>query len=251
MTSTFPPCLFDLQPAPYARCASYIWFSLHIGVFNLCAARDDFYLRSRTEYVAQIVRVYAVCVGVWFFCHMTLPEPVHWYCSTGSSICCRKSSVCMGRCINMSHGNICHCWKEKTILFFHCIRLKNKTKQKQTYQIMLVFPGPINYLCLSISDFELIDGWVHSSMSQKKAIGTYLSQRPTFPVTFGSWLVEFSHVAVKWVHAVVSQVCLFSVFFGLEQPYCTVYDRVHTYMHLCALMWKWCGIIISWLLKKM
>lgn len=38
----------------------------------------------------------------------------------------------------------------------------------------------------------------------------------------------------------------FQQIFVLEKPYCTVYDFVHAYMHLCVLD----GINKSWLFKK-
>lgn len=112
----------------------------------------------------------------------------------------------------------------------------------------------LNYLCWSILGFELTDGWVHSSMLQKKETGTNSSQWPMFPVIFGSWHVEFSHVAVKWAHSFVSQVCFFS---GIIKSWllkkCNFHAVLWSVWNLTCLTsvnhsWpsvKWCCVLIS------
>lgn len=104
------------SPSP----AAHPTFDLvHIPVFPIYVLPEMIPIfRSSTEYVAQIVRVYAVCVGVWFLLSrdsfLSLCIDI---AALEAPFAAANPQSARGYGVNMSHGNICHWWKEKTILF--------------------------------------------------------------------------------------------------------------------------------------
>lgn len=184
--------------------AAYIWFSAHMSGYNLCMCQRWFLSPKQGRICCTDCR----CLRCLCRCVILLSRDSSWACAL--MLQHWKNHVLQQ--ILSLHG-LLHkhdprkhlpLMEQKGFFFFFFELDEKTTATKQSKkQHVYVFRGPIHFLCWSIVAFELIDDWIHSWMSQKKAFGTNLRQWPMFTMIFASWQVEFCHITVKWLRAVI------------------------------------------------
>lgn len=213
-----------------ARCAAYIWFGAHIGVSNLCAARDDSYLPEQD----RICCTDCTCVRRLWRCVNLLSRDSSWACALilqhWKYLCCSKPSVCTGCGLNMSQGNICYWRKKKTILFLIVLEFKKKSN--------------VNYC------WCFLDQWICPYGVLSQFMAGYI-QWPTFPVIFLVPDVAYSHKAVKYLSMLFYLKYVFSCSFLPWNSRTAPCMTMRKQACVCVCSWGNGAVIIkSWLWKK-